>query len=85
MRSSVINYWPFECCNSGVAISFLLMLLVSVQSSPIYDNMPCPMIYTATIHSCKNDNFQMINSDIFIIFAPNIDCGHVRNASVRPF
>ena len=29
--------------------------------------------YTAIFHSCKNANFQMNKSDIFLIFAQNID------------
>ena len=33
------------------------------------------MQYTAIFHSCKNDNFQMKNCDIFLIFAQNIDRG----------
>ena len=28
------------------------------------------------IYGCKNDNFQMKNCDIFLIFAQNIDCGY---------
>ena len=32
--------------------------------------------YTAIFHGCKNDNFQMKFFDIFLIFAPNIDCGY---------
>ena len=39
-----------------------------------YENMP--MQYTAIFHGCKNDNFQMKNCDIFLIFAQNIDCGY---------
>ena len=31
---------------------------------------------TAISHGCKNDNFQMKNCDIFLIFAQNIDCGY---------
>ena len=30
--------------------------------------------YTAIFHSCKNDNFQMKNFDIFLILTQNIDC-----------
>ena len=33
------------------------------------------MQYIAIFHGCKNDNFQMKNSDIFI-FAKKIDCGY---------
>ena len=32
--------------------------------------------FTAIFHGCKNDNFQMKIFDIFLIFAPNIDCGY---------
>ena len=34
------------------------------------------MQYTVIFHGCKNDNFQMKNSDIFLIFALNIDFGY---------
>ena len=34
------------------------------------------MQYTAIFHSCKNDNFQMKNCDIFLIFAQIIDRGY---------
>ena len=40
---------------------------------PHYENMP--MQYTAIFRGRKNDNFQMKNCDIFLIFAQNIDCG----------
>ena len=32
--------------------------------------------YTAIIHGCKNDNFQMKIFDIFSYFARNIVCGY---------
>ena len=35
-----------------------------------------PMQYTEIFHSCKNDKFQMINCNIFLIFAQNIDHGY---------
>ena len=35
-----------------------------------------PVQYTAIFHGCKNDNFQMKNCDIFLIFAQNIDRGY---------
>ena len=41
----------------------------------IYDDTPNQ--YTAIFHGCKNDNFQMKNGDIFLIFAQNIDRGAV--------
>ena len=27
-------------------------------------------------HGCKEDNYQMKDSDVFLIFAQNIDCGY---------
>ena len=45
-----------------------------------YDNTPMqhyanmPVQYTAIFHGCKNDNFQIMFSDIFLIFAQNIYC-----------
>ena len=36
-----------------------------------------PMQYTAIFHGYKNNNFQMKNCVIFLIFAPNIDCGNM--------
>ena len=44
-----------------------------------YENTP--MQYTAIFHRCKNDNFQMKNCDIFLIFAQNIDCGYMLEPS----
>ena len=34
------------------------------------------MLYTAIFHSCKNDNLQRKNCDVFLNFAQNIDCGY---------
>ena len=53
------------------------------NSRPHYENMQ----YTMIFHGCKNYNFQMKNSDIFLIFAQNIDFGYtlVRRFSVRRF
>ena len=34
------------------------------------------MYYAAILHGCKNDNFQMKNCDIFLIFVQNIDRGY---------
>ena len=33
-----------------------------------------PMQYTAIFHSCKNVHFQMKISNIFLIYAQNIEC-----------
>ena len=35
-----------------------------------------PMQYSANFHGCKNDDFQMKNCDILLIFAQNIDRGY---------
>ena len=37
-----------------------------------YSNMP--MQYAVTFKDRKIDNFQMKNSDVFLIFAQNVDC-----------
>ena len=39
-----------------------------------YENTP--MQYTVIFHIYINDNFQIKNCDIFLIFAQNIDCGN---------
>ena len=39
-----------------------------------YENTP--MQYTENIFGCKNEKFHWKNSDIFLIFAQNIDCGY---------
>ena len=39
-----------------------------------YDNNT--LQYTAIFQGCKNDNFQMKNCDIFLLFAKNIDHGY---------
>ena len=38
-----------------------------------YENLP--MQYTETFKALKNENFQLKNFDIFLIFPQNIDCG----------
>ena len=35
-----------------------------------------PMQYTEIFKVVKNEKFQKINFDIFLIFAQNIDCGY---------
>ena len=72
-----------------IGINFIVDTVPVVPIHNHYENTP--MQYTAIFHSLKNDNFQMKNCDIFLIFAQNIDCGytleppHVRTASVRRF
>ena len=59
----------------GLALSMgmLIFLLQLGNRSCHYDNTPIQ--YTVIFHDCKKDYFQMKNSDIFLIFAQNIDCG----------
>ena len=38
-----------------------------------YENMP--MQYTAIMHSCKNDNFQMKNCNVFIFLLKTLIVG----------
>ena len=40
------------------------------------DNYEINMFKKPNLRSCKNDNFQIKNCDIFLIFAQNIDCGY---------
>ena len=47
-----------------------------------YENMP--ILYVAIFHSCIKDIFKMKNSNIFLIFAQNIDLWvYIRTASKR--
>ena len=39
-----------------------------------YEITPIQYTCTAIFHGHKNDNFQMKNCNIFLIFAQNIDC-----------
>ena len=41
-----------------------------------YENMPMLYMYTGIFQGCKNDNFQVKNCDVFLIFAQNIECGY---------
>ena len=43
------------------------MIKYTVLFRDHYENIP--MLYTAIFHGCKKDNFQMKNSNIFLIFA----------------
>ena len=48
---------------------------------PHYANMP--MEYSSIFHGCKNNNFQMKNCDLFLIFAQNIDYGYTLETSTH--
>ena len=39
----------------------------------------------AIFHGCKNDNFQMKNCDIFLIFVQNIGCGYTLDSFTGVF
>ena len=54
--------------------SYLCIFVVVLHFCFHYANKP--MQYTVILHSCKNDNFQIKNCDIFLIFAQTIDCGY---------
>ena len=50
----------------------------SAEADQQYDDTPVK--YTAIFHCCKNDNFQLKNLFIFLIFAQNIDFGYTLEA-----
>ena len=41
------------------------------------------MQYTGIFKVVKNENFQYKNSDIFLIFAQNLDCGYTLEPPLR--
>ena len=51
-----------------------LLISLSVGKGYITQTRPCNILHFFTAE--KNDNFQMKNCDIFLIFAQNIDCGY---------
>ena len=59
----------FRICTNVVA-----HLCERLKNNIHYENMP--MQYLEIFHSCKKDNFQTKNIDIFLIFALNIDYGY---------
>ena len=60
---------------SSCGLMFLLHDIKALSDATFYDKHydNRPMQYTAIFHGCKNDNSQMKNYDIFLIFAQNID------------
>ena len=46
------------------------------ENTPMQYTCTCTVIFHSCKKFCKNDNFQMKNSDIFISFAHNIECGY---------
>ena len=51
-----------------------IVYVSGLRTSEHFENMP--MQYITNFRSCKNDNFQMKNTDVFFFFAQNIDCGY---------
>ena len=50
--------------------------VVSCQNVSLhYENMPMQPI--EIFFGCKNENFQLKNVDLFLIFAQNKDCGYI--------
>ena len=60
--------------NNIVQFSFVVMVFFQQKYVLHYENMP--MQYTAIFHGYKNNEFQMKNCVIFLIFAQNIDRGY---------
>ena len=72
------DHWSsgLDCVISLVSRSLILV--------SHYDNMP--ILYTIIFTNVKNVNFQMKNSDLFLIFAlKNKLWVHIRTASMRRF
>ena len=64
-------------CNREVSVRRNFLFLFGANDRLSYFNYAnMPMQYTMIFHGCKNYNFQIKNCDIFLIFAPNIDCGY---------
>ena len=59
-----------------VAVKELLTLLTTFSLGGAIYYANTPMQYTAIFQGCKNVQFQMKFSNIFLIFAQNINCGY---------
>ena len=54
------------CSNKPALVLVLLHMCIK---ETCFNLVNTPMQYTAIFHGLKNDNFQMKNCDIFLIFA----------------
>ena len=63
----LIRFLPYDLFRFEKKITAAFPLLPLSAEYAHYENTP--MQYTAIFHSCKNDNFQMKNFDIVLIFA----------------
>ena len=68
------NKSPHERRNTINSNSLPRKVSIFAKGDNHYANTP--MQYTAIFHGCKNHNFQMKKSAIFLIFSQNIDCGY---------
>ena len=60
-----------SCFSSNAGVNMVAGL--SDYTCTVSENKEIPMQCNANFDNCKSDNFQMKNSDIFIIFAQNTD------------
>ena len=65
-----------ECCLLQILLGVLLVYKISavVQDNVHYENTPIQIYWK--FYNQKREIFQIKNSDIFHIFAQNIDCGY---------
>ena len=56
-----------------LSIAFVKMSTDAIRTTTLRKHAHAT--YSA-FHGCKNDNFQLIFFDYFLIFAQNIDCGY---------
>ena len=71
------HIWGYSVCLYPIKRTpglYGLSNIKTKQTKHHYANMSVQ--YTAIFHGCKNNNFQMKNCDVFLIFAQNIDCGY---------
>ena len=84
MKTGTKEKEPKECrihlenllCRHGPGNFFAIKLTIMCLSAHVNTiTKTCLFKYTE-IFTTKNENFQIKNSDIFLIFAQNIDCGY---------
>ena len=52
----------------------ILMLAFMAVGMPLFNSNNIAIQYDASFYDCRKTIFQLIIWDIFLIFAPNIDC-----------
>ena len=70
--------WPEKTASSYCLFPehFLKRFLLFLGNSTCIHDANISVQYTAIFHGCKNGNFRMKKSDIFLIFPQNIDRGY---------